>query len=110
VIQWTDELRLVVNEIRAMRPKVSGLYLFVTREGTPYTGDGFRAIWQRAMKKALTSSELKERFTEHDIRAKTGTDADAMGLSAKDMLMHDSEATTKRYLRHKTPVKITPLR
>lgn len=61
------------------------------------------------MQKALGSERLKEHFTEHDIRAKSGTDADASGLNAQMLLGHVDAATTRRYIRHKQAVKVVPL-
>jgi integrase len=43
-------------------------FVIRSRKGTRYTNEGFRAIWQRAMRKRV--SEGKNRFTFHDIRAK----------------------------------------
>ena len=47
-----------------------GLTLFKTRNRTPYSSDGFRAIWQRAMRACVDAGNT--RFKERDLRAKTG--------------------------------------
>jgi integrase len=44
--------------------------------GKPYTSDGFRAVWQRHMRKAIRRGILKERFTFHDLRAKNISDTE----------------------------------
>ncbi|MGH8655180.1 MAG: tyrosine-type recombinase/integrase, partial [Gammaproteobacteria bacterium] len=108
IIQWTRELRYAVDHIKALRT-IGSMFLFSTRRGQPYTGDGFRAIWQRTMKRALEEGVIKERFTEHDIRAKSGTDADARGLDAQALLGHEDAGTTRRYIRHKQAHKVAPL-
>lgn len=109
IIEWTGDLRYVLDHVRALRTKIKSLYLFSTRQGQPYTSDGFRSIWQRAMKKAMETGVIKERFTEHDIRAKSGTDADASGLDAQALLGHEDAGTTRRYIRHKQAHKVAPL-
>lgn len=58
-----------------------------------HTSSGFDSIWQRAMRKAIEAGDLKERFTEHDIRAKTATDDP---LNAQQRLGHQSRAMTDR--------------
>ncbi len=74
--------------------------LFRTRTGTPYTGSGFRAIWQRYMRSAIRDGVLRERFADHDIRAKSATDAVAQGLDATRLLGHsDPQVTHRHYLR-----------
>jgi integrase len=83
------------------------MQLFCTRKGQPYTVDGFNSIWQRKMRKALEEDVLAERFTDHDIRAKTGSDAEE--AHAVKLLAHDDPKTTKRYYRRQTPV-VTPLK
>lgn len=109
IIEWTGDLTYVLDHVRALRTKIKSVYLFSTRQGQPYTSDGFRSIWQRAMKKAMESGVIKERFTDHDIRAKSGTDADASGLDAQALLGHEDAATTRRYIRHKQAHKVAPL-
>jgi integrase len=108
VIQWNEDLHTVVESVKALRP-IASMYLFCTRDGQPYSSNGFSSIWKRAMQKALESERLKEHFTEHDIRAKSGTDADAGGLNAQMLLGHVDAATTRRYIRHKQAVKVVPL-
>jgi integrase len=62
------------------------------------------------MKKALAETKLQERFTEHDLRAVTGTAADESGMDAKELLGHSNQKTTEVYLRSKSPTRIRPLK
>lgn len=80
--------------------KVTSLrwWFFSTREGTPYTPDGFRSIWHRAMKKALASGDLTERFQEKDLRARAATDCSSI-IEAFELCGHTSLSTTKRIYR-----------
>lgn len=80
-----------------------------TRKGQPYTASGFDSIWQRAMQRALGAGVLKERFTEHDIRAKTLTDAAGLGQDAQKLAGHKSRAMTDRYIKTRTIEKVKPL-
>ena len=58
------------------------------------------------MKKAIETGALRERFTEHDIRARTATDDP---VNAQQRLGHQSRAMTDRYVRVRKVEKIKPL-
>lgn len=107
IIEWSDTLRAAVAVARRIPGRVKGLFLFSNRLGQPYTGDGFRSIWQRAMKSALDKGVLTERFREHDIRAKAASDA-AKG-QATALLAHLDARTTERHYRRK-PETVAPLK
>ncbi|RFA31313.1 hypothetical protein CAI21_01405 [Alkalilimnicola ehrlichii] len=109
VIEWDDDLRLAVQMAKALPRPSNSEYLFCTRHGQPYSGDGFRSIWQRAMRKALAEGIIKERFTEHDIRAKAGTDADERGLDAHGLLAHARKTTTDIYIKRRKVQRVKPL-
>lgn len=66
------------------------VYLFATRYGQQYTGDGFRSIWSRAMRKFVGKGGVG--FTEHDLRAKVASDDPA---NAQTRLQHRSSAMVK---------------
>ena len=91
-----------------MRRPLRSLFLFCTRKGQPYSISGFDSIWQRAMRRALAKGLLKERFTEHDIRAKTLTDADEQGQDAQKLAGHKSRAMTDRYIKTRRIEKVKP--
>jgi integrase len=78
------------------------------RGGQPYTSDGFRAIWQRYMRKAIKLGVIKERFTFHDLRAKSVSDAGTL-QEAFDRAGHTSMAMTRgvydRGIRKVKPLK-----
>ena len=111
IVLWSDKLRALVTKIKADRnTKRASLYLFANGRGLPYSPDGFSAIWQRYMAKALTSGKLKERFTFHDIRAMAVTyTAKHEGLKAASLSAgHSSESITSRvYVRDAIPRKPT---
>lgn len=107
IIGWTDNLRAAVAAIRALPRPIRGLHLFCTRRGKPYTVSGFTSIWQRKMNNAVAQGILKERFTDHDLRAKTASDTDLE--HATKLLTHQDSRTTQRHYRRR-PEKIRPLK
>ncbi len=109
IIEWTDSLKAAVKVVRALpKPnKISGMYLFTNKLGRPYTVDGFRSNWQRRMKSALEQGVIKERFTEHDIRAKSGSDTTLE--HATNLLTHKDSKTTQKHYRRKTLI-VKPLK
>jgi integrase len=112
IYSWTDSLRESVERIIKLRRKILSIWLFHTNKGQPYlkpngTANGFDSIWQRFMAKALENSALKERFTEHDLRAKVASETGSE--HAKKMLGHSSSEITDRVYRRK-PEIIRPAR
>ena len=114
LIEWTDELRKVVDRAKALKPQIPGDYLLRKRNGRPYTARGFSTIWQRLMSKATKPGKggappaLAERFTFHDLRAKCASDIKGLE-DAATLLGHASSQTTKSVYRRKMP-RATPLR
>lgn len=112
-IAWTPELREVIEQAKKARQVDISPYLFCTRRGLPYineeTGEysGWNSIWQRFMKRVLAETKVTERFTSHDIRAKTASDTDTEHGSR--LLGHADSRITERVYRRKTEV-IQPLK
>ena len=96
IIEWNDELRATVDALWRMQPRVRQ-YLICRRDGKRYTADGFGAMWQRTMEKALKNG-LKQRFTFNDIRAKSASDAGS-DEEASARLGHNDSRITKRVYR-----------
>jgi len=103
---WEAGLKAVVDRIKSMPRSIRGLYLFCSRRGQPYTSSGFDSIWQRTMRKVLEAGLIQERFTEHDIRAKTATDDPEY---AQKRLGHKSRSMTDKYVKTRRIEKILPL-
>jgi integrase len=114
LVEWTDELRKIIDRAKALKPQIPGEYLLRKRNGRPYTARGFSAIWQRLIEKALGVGKkgelpvLAERFTFHDLRAKCASDKDGLE-SAATLLGHANSQTTKSVYRRRMP-RATPLR
>lgn len=100
-------LQEAVEAAMAVRSgKVSSIYLFSTRRGQRYTGDGFRALWSYAMAKYVEAGGV--RFTEHDLRAKVASDSEDVA-TGQARLGHQSAATTNRVYR-RAPAKVGVLK
>ena len=79
-------------------------FLFITKQGKPYTKDSFRSLWRTVRIKL----ELEPReITFHDMRAKAASDSESDG-AAQELLHHKDAKTTKRVYRRKIPTS-TPL-
>jgi integrase len=103
LIEWSEDLRAIVDRAKQLAPQVPGEYLIRKRNGRPYTGCGFSAIWQRAMAKHVQAGG--QRFSFHDLRS-VSADGAATAEEAQARLGHASVATTKRhYLRGVTRAK-----
>lgn len=107
VIEWTDSLVSVIKEVKKIKRNVRGMHLFCTRKGEAYTSSGFQSLWQKAMAKALQADIIKERFTFHDIRHKSATDAEKLYNReyARKLLQHDTEKTTAIYISGAETIK-----
>jgi integrase len=109
LVAMSPTLQEAIDRARAMHPKVEiGGYVIRTRNGTPYTSDGFRACWQRMMQRVMKRGVLEERFTFHDLRAKSVSDSPTI-QEAFERAGHTSMAMTRgtydRGVRKVTPLK-----
>lgn len=108
LVAMSPTLRAVLERARKLKPDIPREYVLRTRKGDPYTGEGFRAIWQRKMRKALKLGALASRFTFHDVRAKSVSDS-ATIQEAFERAGHTSMAMTRgvydRGVRKVTPLK-----
>src|SRR5262245_2470914 len=79
LVRWTKSLRAIVDAIIALRPPLpEGVValprpLFFDRYGAQLKNKAFKSAWYRAMKQHLEAGGVS--FCEHDIRAKSGSDA-----------------------------------
>lgn len=103
-------IKEAIDEILAIkgRPHITQ-YLFCTthgrNRGRPYIKEdgatsGFDSMWQRTMTKALKETDLVEKFTEHDLRAKVASDIET-DEQAQRQLDHSSVQTTRKTYRRK---------
>jgi hypothetical protein len=94
LVLWTRRLRKLVRYALAMPCNIVPIYVIHTKDGTPYTSDGFKSNWQRLMNEWCEQGH--ERFTFHDLRAKAVTDVIEQGRKASDLTGHRQEATINR--------------
>jgi integrase len=121
LFSWTPELEEVVARIKAVykgAKEVQSLYLFCNRKGLSYYNtekgkcDGFDAIWKRYLAKArpaliakalelrlIDSAEEWQSFTDHDIRAKAGSDAKNAGQAGHELLGNTEKQFNAAYRR-----------
>lgn len=104
LVQWTPELRAVVETAKALHGNVRALTLLHNRMGKAPDYSTTHEQWTLACKAAgVVDANL------HDLRAMSGTAAEAQGLDPTKLLGHTTAAQTKRYLRaKKTPVVSGP--
>jgi integrase len=99
----TPDLAAVISECRDLPGKIASTLLIHTRKGTPYSSSGFQSLWQVAMRQAIADGVVSERFTFHDIRAKTASES-----TDDRMLGHENPATLHRHYK-RAPVVVQPL-
>lgn len=113
IYEWSPQLRDAVDLAKSVRPVISP-FLFCNRRGECYVNEdigearGWRSMWQRFMDRVLKETKVTERFTEHDLRAKVGSDAETLER-ARALLAHADARTTEAIYRRK-PERVKPLR
>jgi len=99
-----ERLEAVTLALRT-RPALSP-FLFCNRKGQGYidesTGEssGWDSMWARFVARVMTETKITERFTEHDLRAKVGSDAESLD-KARALLQHADIRTTQKVYRRK---------
>ncbi len=113
IYEWSPELRAAVEVAKSVRPVISP-FLFCNRRGEGYINEengearGWKSMWQRFMDRVLAETKVTERFTEHDMRAKVGSDAETLER-ARALLAHADARTTEAIYRRK-PERVKPVR
>lgn len=118
MVAISDELAAVLERAKLLVPQLPRQYVIHpskerrNADGSikplRYTGSGFRAIWQRKMRRLFKAGVLTERFTFHDIRAKSVSDAATLE-DAFERAGHTSMAMT-RGVYDRGIRKVKPLR
>jgi len=109
IFQWTPALEQAVAQAKAARPIDISPWLFCTRKGQGYFDEnggqatGWDSMWQRFTTQLLQETDIQQRFTEHDLRGKVGSDLVSIERAA-ELLGHASKEVTKRHYRSKAPL------
>lgn len=108
IYEWSAELRNAVDMAKAARLVDISPLLFCNKYGESYLDEnglasGWDSMWQRFMSRILKETEITERFTEHDLRAKVGSDAVTLE-HARQLLAHADSKTTNRFYRRKAEI------
>lgn len=104
--EWTPAMRAAVDMAREARPIDIAPWLFCTKHGAGYFNEengqatGWDSMWQRFMTRLLKDTKITERFTEHDLCRKAGSDEDSLER-ARQLLGHADAKITKRAYRTK---------
>jgi integrase len=114
IFLWSPELRKAVELALAARPVHISPWLFCNESGMGYVNaqtdkpEGWQSLWRRFMKRVLEETAVTEAFTDHDLRAKAGSDAPTLE-HARALLSHSDSRTTQRVYRRKAE-KVLPIR
>jgi integrase len=115
IYTWTPELSGAVDTALSVRPGVDiSPWVFCNKRGECYvnedTGEapGWKSMWQRFMARVMAETKVTVPFTEHDLRAKVGSDAESRER-ARALLGHADERITERVYRRR-PERVRPLR
>lgn len=109
IFTWTPERRRAWEMALAARPIDIAPWVFCTKAGEGYLDEstgrahGFASMWKRFMTRLLAETKLTAKFTERDLRAKVGSDAETLER-ARRILGHADSRTTLTYYRRKAEV------
>ena len=122
LVGMSAELKAVLERAKALSPQIPRDYVIRKHDGKRYTSEGFRAPWQRRMRRLVTGywrgkkgsapvwhePKLGSRFTFHDIRAKCVSDSPTLQEAFERAGHTDMSMTRGVYDRNVR--KVTPLR
>lgn len=102
----TPDLKAALDRAKELRKKNRGGaaslpadFLFITKQGKPYTKESFKTLWRRVREKlGLAPREI----TFHDMRAKAASDSTS-DEDAQKLLHHEDAKVTRRVYRRKVP-------
>lgn len=108
-IMISPAVETVLKRARLMEPMWPRTHVIRTHKGLPYTPDGFRALWQRTIRKYEELTGVKpNRAHFHDLRAKSISDNASLD-DAYLLAGHiDIKMTRKTYDRNRR--RVQPLR
>ncbi len=104
--EMTPELQAVLDRAKVLRRRADHVHLFSTRDGQPFSENGWLWAWKRLCQRAQV-----EDAHFHDIRAKALTDASRQGGRdyAQALAGHADGSMTETYIRARETQKVLPL-
>lgn len=105
-IMISPAIETVLKRARVMEPNWPHQYVIRTKWGKAYTADGFRALWQRTMRKWIALGN--KNFHYHDIRAKSISDN--KNLDAAYLLAGHMDVKMTRRVYDRAMRRVEPLR
>lgn len=95
-IEISPDLEKVLDRCWLLRNRDK--YVLCRRDGQRYTSEGFRAMWQRAMRRAVQRGVIAKPFTFHDLRALAATKCATPEIAMR-LLGHSNISMTLRVYR-----------
>lgn len=96
IVQWTAEIKAVVDRAKTLTTNVKALTLFCNRRGKAPDYKSIYEQWTAACKlSGVENADMR------DLRAMSATNTKMQGKNATKLLGHTTEAMTVRYLRDK---------
>lgn len=90
-----EDLVAILKDALSESPQLRR-FVICRRDGKAFTSNGFGTAWQRLMEKC--DEKGIQRFHFHDLRAKSGSDAES-DKEAQERLGHGDEEVTRRHYR-----------
>lgn len=100
-VEWSDELRRVIDTLRDLPRPFASLHLVTSEDGNRLSESGWKTAWQRTMAKAVAAGV--PRFHFHDLRAKAITDMELAGRDAQHISGHASRQMIERIYKRLAP-------
>lgn len=98
MVAWTPELRAAVDQAKALHGGVAGMTYLL--KGLGNKAPTYHMIWKQ-WTKACKAAKVED-ANIHDLRAMSGTEAEAQGHDPQALLGHTDRKMTQRYLRDRT--------
>jgi integrase len=114
IIRWSTDLQRAVHLTKDARQVKLSPFLFCNRRGDGHIDEltgragSWDSMWNGFVKRVLVETKVKERLTEHDLRAKCASDAATLEHT-QALLGHASSRLTDRVYRRKARY-VMPLR
>ena len=104
LFRWNPALTKAIEQAKAIKRPVRGLYLLCTMRGQPYQYQQINLWWI----KARTEAGIED-VHFHDIRGKAATDAKRAGIDYQALLGHSTKAMSDSYIKLEDAQVVEPM-